>query len=87
MAKKKKEIVEITKVESDSMPPSLKLDFTGKMSMVVELADYGPMEFRIDDKETVLKILRLLMEETGHITTVDAYNKRTGNTLKKLLDF
>jgi chromosome segregation ATPase len=64
----------------------LKLDFTGKMSILMELEGYGPMEYRINDKDVCLKIIRLLLKEMGPTTTVDSYNKRTGNTFKKILD-
>lgn len=64
-----------------------KLDFTGKATLVVELIGYGPMEFRIDNKDTLLKIVRVLLKEMNNTTTVDSYGKRTETTLKKLLDF
>jgi hypothetical protein len=63
------------------------LDFTGKATLVVELVGYGPMEFRIDSKDTLMKIVRVLLEEMNNTTTVDSYDKRTQNTLNKLLDF
>jgi hypothetical protein len=65
----------------------LKLDFTGKMTIVMELAGFGPMEYRIDDKDVCLKIIRLLLKEMGPTMTVDSYNKRTENTLRRMLDF
>ena len=84
---KKKEVVKMTKVKSDTVPPSLKLDFTGKMSILIDLAEYGPMEYRVDDKELCFKIIRLLVDEMGPTTTVNSYNKRTENTFRKILDF
>ncbi len=75
----KKKIIETV----DALP----LEFTGKMSILIELENYGPMEYRLDDKDVCLKVLRLLMQEMGPTTSVNSYNKRTENTFKKILDF
>lgn len=64
----------------------LQLKFTGKMSILIEVEDYGPMEFRINDLDTAMKIVEVLLKETDNTTTVNAYNKRTENIYKKILD-
>ena len=92
MSKKiKKELVEklseSSKIEFVESVNELKFDFTGKMVVVLELDPYGPMEFRVDDKDVCTKIIRLLLKEMGPSFPVDAYNKKTENTLRKIMDF
>lgn len=65
----------------------LPIEFTGKMSIIIELENYGPMEYRLDSKDVCVKVLRLLIQEMGPTTSVNSYNKRTENTFKKILDF
>jgi hypothetical protein len=64
----------------------LKLDFTGKMSLLIELDGYGPMEFRINDKDVCLEIVRVLLKEMGTKTTVDSYDDQTKSAFTKILD-
>jgi hypothetical protein len=66
---------------------SLKLNFTGKATFVIELEDFGPMEYRIDDKEVVFEIFKVLIEKMGPTTPVDSYDKKTQKKLETLLDF
>lgn len=67
-------------------PAELSLKFTGKMSVLIEVEDYGPLQFRINDMELVKKVAEFIMEVTDNKTTVDSYNKREEKTLKKILD-
>lgn len=66
---------------------SIRLDFTGKASILIELEGYGPMQYRINDKDVVLSIVKLLISEMGTTTPVDSYDGRTAKTFKKILDF
>jgi ribosomal protein L30/L7E len=75
MPRKKKETV-----------PELRLTFTGKMSILIEQENYGPLEYRINDLDTVMKVLRLLLDEAGKTTPVDSYNARTQKTFTKILN-
>lgn len=65
---------------------NLKLDFTGKMSILIELKDYGPMQYRINDFDTVMKIMRVILDASNNTTTVDSYGKREQKTFQKILD-
>ena len=65
---------------------NLKLDFTGKMSILIELKDYGPMQYRINDLDTVMKIMRVILDASNNTTTVDSYGKREQKTFQKILD-
>lgn len=67
-------------------PTDLKLDFTGKASLLIELKDYGPMQYRINDLDTVMKIVRVILDASNNTTTVDSYGKREEKTFTKILD-
>lgn len=64
----------------------LKLDFTGKMSLLIELEGHGPIEFRINDKDVCIKIVQVLLNEMGTKTTVNSYDEDTQLTFTKILD-
>ena len=65
---------------------NLKLDFTGKMSILIELEEYGPMQYRINDFDTVMKIVKVILDASNNTTTVDSYNAREQKTFQKILD-
>lgn len=66
---------------------NLKLNMTGKATFVVELEDFGPIEYRINDRSVVVAMFKLLIEQMGSTTPVDSYDKRTQKKLETLLDF
>jgi hypothetical protein len=63
-----------------------KLTFTGKMSILVELEEHGPLQYNINDMDVVLDVLRTVLNATDNKTPVNSYNKREEKTLRKLLD-
>jgi hypothetical protein len=65
----------------------IKLNFTGKATILIELEDFGPIEYRINDMDVVINILELLLAEMGTTTPVNSYDKKTQKKLQKLLDF
>ena len=65
----------------------LNLNFTGKATILIELEDFGPIEYRINDRKVVVEMLKLLIEEIGPTTPVDSYDKKTQKKLETLLDF
>jgi hypothetical protein len=75
MPRKKKETVD-----------SLKLDFTGKMVVLIDLEGYGPIELKVDDKEVTLAVMKLILDLTGNVSTVDSYTAVEGKKLKKMLE-
>lgn len=75
MPRKKKEVT-----------PELKLTFTGKMSILIEQENHGPMEFRINDMDTVMAVVRIILDKTDNKSTVDAYDARTQKTFTKILN-
>jgi hypothetical protein len=75
MPRKKKEVL-----------PELVLKFTGKMSILIEQEHYGPFEWRVNDMDTVMAVVRVILDKTDNKTSVDAYDSRTQKTFKKILD-
>lgn len=71
MPRKKKETVD-----------SLKLDFTGQMVAIFDVEGYGPIEIRLDDKETALAVLKTILEYSGNIHDVDSYTAKKVNDLR-----
>jgi hypothetical protein len=65
----------------------IKLNFTGKATILIELEDFGPIEYRINDMDVVINIVELLLAEMGTTTPVNSYDKKTQKKLQKLLDF
>jgi hypothetical protein len=62
---------------------SLKLDFTGKMVLLVDLEGYGPIELRADDKELVTDVMKLIIEHTGNVSDVKTFTKAETTKLTK----
>ena len=76
----------MTKVESDTVPPSLRLDLNGNALLMLDTDEWGPIELRIDDKETAVELLRVIVDNLGNISTVDSYTKAEGKKLKKMVE-
>ena len=66
--------------------PELVLKFTGKMSILIEQENHGPIEFRINDMDTVMAVVRIILDKTDNKSTVDSYDARTHKTFTKILD-
>ena len=75
----------MTRKKKESPVSELNLKFTGKMSILIGLEGYGPMQWRVNDAELVMKVARLILEETDNTTTVDSYDARERKTLEKIL--
>lgn len=65
---------------------SLRLDFTGKMLIIIDTDEWGPIEFNVNDKETVLEVMRTLINRSDNNWSVDSYTKTEGKKLKKMVD-
>ena len=44
------------------------------------------MQYRINDFDTVMKIMRVILDASNNTTTVDSYNAREQKTFQKILD-
>ena len=77
MPKKKKRIERVD---------SLRLDINGKLLVLLDTDEWGPLEFRVDDKEVALDIMRVLIEHTDGISNVGSYTKKEGKKLKKMVE-
>ena len=60
------------------------LTFTGKMVVIVELEEFGPMEFTIDDKDTAKDIMHVILGVSGTMEP-KSYSAKEEKTLRKLL--
>lgn len=67
-------------------PESFRLNLTGRMSVLVELADYGPIQIRVEDESTVVDVLRVLVGGDRGQMSVDSYGKRVQRRLQQVLD-
>jgi len=65
---------------------SLRLDLNGKLLVLLDTDKWGPLEFRVDDKEAALNIMRVLIEHTDGVSNVDSYTKKEGKKLKKMVN-
>ena len=77
MPKKKKRIERVD---------SLRLDLNGKLLVLLDTDEWGPIEFRINDKDAALDIMRVIIEHTDGISNVDSYTKKEGKKLKKMVN-
>ena len=77
MPKKKKRIERVD---------SLRLDLNGKLLVLLDTDEWGPIEFRINDKDTALEIMRVIIEHTDGISNVDSYTKKEGKKLKTMVE-
>jgi hypothetical protein len=64
---------------------SLRLDFNGKMLILIDTDEWGPIEFNVNDKETVLEVMRTLINCSDNNWSVDSYTKTEGKKLKKII--
>jgi len=65
---------------------SLRLDLNGKLLVLLDTDEWGPIEFRINDKDAALEIMRVIIEHTDGISNVDSYTKKEGKKLKKMVE-
>lgn len=68
------------------MTNGLHLKFTGKMSIIIELEETGPIEIRINDVDTVPMVIRAILPLLNNSFSVNSYNKREEKNMQKLLD-
>ena len=65
---------------------SLRLDINGKLLVLLDTDEWGPIEFRINDKDAALEIMRVIIEHTDGISNEDSYTKKEGKKLKKMVE-
>jgi len=66
--------------------PELVLKFTGKMSILIEQENHGPIEFRVNDMDTVMAVVRIILDKMDGKMSVDPYDTRMQKTFTKILD-
>lgn len=68
------------------MTNGLHLKFTGKMSIIIDLEETGPIEIRINGVDTVSTVIRAILPLLNNSFPVNSYNKREEKNMQKLLD-
>jgi hypothetical protein len=63
----------------------MKLNFTGRASLIVEIKNSSPMIVDIDDIDMLTAIMRVLLDESPESFPVSAYKNKTKRRAKKLL--
>jgi hypothetical protein len=57
------------------------------MSILIEQENHGPIEFRFNDMDTVMAVVRVILDKMNNKTPkVDSYDDHTQKTFKKILD-
>jgi len=74
------------KKKKETPQPSLRLDLNGKTLLILDTDEWGPIELRIDDKETAVELLRVIVDNMGDISDVNSYTKAEGKKLKKMIE-
>jgi S-adenosylmethionine:tRNA-ribosyltransferase-isomerase (queuine synthetase) len=65
------------------MTDRFKLQPTGRMTVIVEMEEHGPIEFKIEDLDLTLAVVGVLAKAGS--MTVDSYTARHRKTLERLL--
>jgi hypothetical protein len=55
------------------------------MTILIELDGYGPLQINVNNKDTVVEVIRMLLDMGGSIMDVDSYDKKTQKKFEKLL--
>ena len=64
-----------------------KLEFDGKMSIIIGQKNYGPMRLTIDDEECVNDVIRTFLKYVDGGMTVNSYEDEEGACMNKMLEF
>lgn len=68
---------------SEKKKKELALRPTGRMTVIVEMEEWGPIEFKIDDVDMTLLVVGVLAQVPS--TVVGSYTARHRKTLERLL--
>ena len=62
------------------------LRFTGKMTMIIELEEHGPLVYNVNDLAVVSKTVKVILDSVDNTTPVNSYNKREEGKFRKILE-
>lgn len=68
-----------------SASDEFRLEITGKVSLIIELAEYGPMEFRTVDKDLVRTLLQAVLDAADDLELI-SQTKAQSRRLAKILE-
>lgn len=64
----------------------LKLEFTGKGFIILELEQYGPMQFKWENKHLTSELLRVILNEMGNTSEVNSFTEKELKQFKNNLN-
>jgi hypothetical protein len=73
-------------VSSEEVAEELKLMFTGKAALIIDLEGFGPMEFSFNDHVVLQKIVRIMLDELGELSTVNSYDDNMESVFRGVMD-
>lgn len=73
------------KPEETPQEEQLKLDITGRGTLLLELTNSGPITFDIDDPDIIAQLLRVLLDNFDEGMPIHGYDKEEEATLTGVL--
>lgn len=64
----------------------IKLQFTGKMTMIIELEGHGPLVYNVNDLTVVKNAVKVILDEVNGTTPVNSYDTREEKKFRKILE-
>jgi len=68
------------------MTSDLRIAFTGRALLILEIEDWGPMEWRFDDEAAVRDLIRVVLTHCGTSFPVGSYKASYGRKLTTMLE-
>ena len=63
----------------------LPLKFTGKMTVLVDVEEFDPMQFTVDDIDIVMEVVHVIIGKKGTME-VSSYGKKEGKKFKSMVE-
>ena len=64
----------------------IKFTFTGKMSVLIEVEEHGPIVYNVNDLRVVKDVVGIILDAVNDTTPVSSYNKKEQAKFTKILD-
>ena len=64
----------------------LHLKFTGKVSMIIDLEEYGPLVYNINDIDVIHAVIRVILNSTNTSAPVTSYDLQEEKRFRKILE-
>jgi len=67
-------------------PKELNLNFTGKMSILIELESSGPIQWRVNDMDTTQEVVRVMLRHLNDTVPIDSYDTKEQKTFINIMN-